>query len=103
MHQVHHHIHKRKRKAKPSKWIALFDRLVVIMGVVNLFATLPQVLEIWSGKNASGVSSISWGYYSAFSLVLLMYGLVHKEKPIVITYTGAVILYAAIFIGSVVY
>lgn len=73
------------------------------MGVVNLFATLPQVLEIWVGKNATGVSSFSWGYYSFFSTVLLLYGIVHREKPIIVTYTGAVILYSAIFVGSLFY
>lgn len=103
MNQIHAHIEKRGRKKKPSSLIKFFDRLVVIMGVVNLAATLPQVLDIWIGKNASGVSSLSWGYYSCFSIVLLFYGIVHKERPIIATYTGAVILYSAIFIGSIIY
>jgi uncharacterized protein with PQ loop repeat len=103
MHQVHAHIQKRKRKKKPSSLIKLFDKLVVVMGVVNLAATLPQVLDIWVGKNASGVSSLSWGYYSLFSTVLLFYGIAHHEKPIIATYLGAVVLYSAIFVGSIIY
>ena len=103
MHQVHHHIHKRTRKNKSSKLTNFFDRLVVLMGIVNLFATMPQVLEVWQGKDASGVSTLSWGYYSLFSAVLLLYGIVHREKPIIVTYVGAVILYAAVFVGSIVY
>lgn len=103
MHQVHAHIHKRKRKAKNTRLIRFFDRLVVAMGALNLAATLPQVYAIWAGKNAAGVSELSWGYYSLFSLILFMYGIVHKEKPIVVTYTGSVVLYTVVFIGALIY
>lgn len=64
---------------------------------------MPQVYTIWQNKDASGVSSLSWGYYSVFSTVLLFYGIVHQEKPIIATYAGAAALYAAVFIGSVIY
>lgn len=92
-----------KTKAKSSKRIVLFDRLIILMGIVNIFATLPQVLDIWVGKDASGVSSLSWGYYSLSAITLLIYGFMHKEKPIVATYFGASLLYCAIFVGSLVY
>jgi len=81
----------------------LFDKLVIVMGIANLFATLPQVLVIWTGKDASGVSSYSWGYYALFSIVFLSYGILHKEKPIIASYTGSVILFSAIFVGSLLY
>ncbi len=98
MHQVHAHINKRKRKLKRknTKLVSLFDHLVVAMGVINLFATMPQVYTIWHNQDASGVSSLSWGYYSVFSAVLLFYGIVHREKPIIATYAGAAVLYTAL-------
>lgn len=94
---------KRKRTTKPAKRTVFFDKLVIAMGVINLFATLPQVLDIWVGQNASGVSSLSWGYYATFTAVLLLYGLAHREWPIIATYTGGVLLYSAIFVGSILY
>lgn len=73
------------------------------MGILNLFATMPQVYSIWHGKDAAGVSTLSWGYYTVFTAVLLLYGWVHGAKPIIAIYAGSVILYGAIFIGSIIY
>ena len=105
-----HHIHFRKRVQRQSGAIEqvdskklFLDRLVVVLGVLNIFATLPQVLEIWLDKDASGVSVYSWAYYTFFASILLLYGFVHKEKPIIATYLGSVLLYAAITIGAIIY
>lgn len=103
MTQVHAHIHKRKHKTKQTRLIVLLDKLVVIMGIANIFATLPQVLTIWVGRDATGVSSLSWAYYSLFGLVLLSYGLLHGEKPIIATYAGSTVLYIAVLTGSIKY
>ena len=106
----HQHIHLRKRihqkKQKyphPNRWISLLDRFVIVFGFLNGLATIPQVLEIWIGKDASGVSLLSWSYYVAFAILLLIYGLVHKEKPIIITYSIGTVMYTLIVIGVIIY
>lgn len=66
-------------------------------------ATLPQVYQIYSTQNAEGVSALSWGYYTLFYLILLTYGFVHKETPIILTYSLCVILFAMIFVGAIIY
>ena len=83
--------------------LALLDRIVIVMGVLNLLATMPQLLTIYLHKNAGGVSSLSWGYYFVFTAVLLTYGILHKDKPIIATYSGSTIMYFAIFVGSILY
>jgi uncharacterized protein with PQ loop repeat len=35
------------------------------MSVVTMVMTIPQVLTIWVGHNANGVSLASWGAYLA--------------------------------------
>jgi uncharacterized protein with PQ loop repeat len=94
------HMHKRK---KNKKGYNILDKAIVCLGIANVFATLPQVAKVWGEQSAEGLSSISWGYYTIFSFALLIYGIVHKEKPIILTYIGSTILYAAIFVGSLVY
>jgi len=98
---AHLHLHKRKRSKKQR--IKFFDRFIEVLGILNVAATLPQALVIWTEQSAAGVSSISWGYYTVFSAALLIYGLVHRAKPIIITYIGSTILYFVIFVGSLVY
>jgi uncharacterized protein with PQ loop repeat len=93
----------RKTRKKPKKIMRIFDRVVVAMGVINLIATMPQVISVWHGKDAAGVSSLSWGYYSLFGIVLITYGIVHSQKPIIATYVGSTALYSAVFVGSLLY
>ena len=109
MTQAHHqHVrkrihHKKEEYPHPIKWKRNLDRFIVFLGVTNVFATLPQVLEIWIGKDASGVSIISWSYWSFYSAMMFVYGVAHKEAPIIISYSIATIMYLLILIGAVIY
>jgi len=87
----------------PVLWKRILDKLVIALGITSFFATIPQAWEIWINGNASGVSLISWSFYTFQAFVLLTYGLVHKEKPIIFTYVGNAFLFALIAIGAAIY
>ena len=102
--------HKRRRtKSKkdpfphPSRSRRFLDSIVIWLGIGNIIATLPQVIQIFANEDASGVSSISWGYYTFFYVILTIYGIVHKEPPLIVTYAGGTVLFAIIFIGTLIY
>ena len=110
MAHAHHHQHVRKRLSKklapfphPIRWKRQLDRAILILGVGNVFATFPQLYEIYSNQDAGNISIITWGYYTVFSTITFLYGVVHKEKPIIITYLMGAVLYAAITIGAIIY
>lgn len=110
MTHVSHHqslrkrVHSKKQKyPHPNKAIALFDKLMIVLGALNAVATLPQVLQIWIGQDASGVSLISWSYYCFYSAMFLIYGSIHKELPIIVAYSLALVLYILIVIGTIMY
>lgn len=101
-----YHFHRRKRIHKklekyPSKnkWINLIDKLIYVVIATGIIITIPQVCKIWIEKNASGVSFVSWSGYLILSLFWLTYGLVHKEKPIIISNTLWIFLYILIISG----
>ena len=107
---VHHDIHIRKRiYVKKQKYpsnkrlIAFFDKFIIVLGVVNIIATIPQLLQIWVGHNADGVSFVTWAYYAFFSLMMLMYGLLHRELPIILNYSSGMFIYILIAVGAVIY
>ena len=64
---------------------------------------LPQLIKILDTKDASGVSLTSWIGFSIFSLVWLIYGLVHKEKPIIFMNFALLIVQSLIAIGTFIY
>lgn len=105
-----HHLHLRKRLHKkgekfpsPNKKIRILDDVIYIIGILGPAMTIPQILKILITQNASGVSfiaNVSWGVFAG---VWIVYGIVHKEKPIIITNVMWVILQTIISISVIIY
>jgi uncharacterized protein with PQ loop repeat len=105
-----HHFHRRKRIHErhepyphPDKWKRFVDRAIYFMGAFGVVMTIPQGAKIWIGKDASGVSVISWSAYLIGAIFWLIYGVMHKEKPIIFTYSLWIVLYVIIVTGVIIY
>lgn len=68
------------KNLKSTPLIRSVDSLVYIVSILSLLFTLDQVRIVWIENNASGVSLLSWIFYTISSLVWLFYGILHKEK-----------------------
>ncbi len=79
------------------------DELVYIVAIFGPFMTLPQVLTIWVEKNVAGVALTTWIAYIAIAVFWLIYGIMHKERPIIISNIVWIIVELAIVVGVVVY
>ncbi|MCK4997642.1 hypothetical protein KAS08_05030 [Candidatus Pacearchaeota archaeon] len=105
-----HHIHKRKRAHEKlekfphnNKYIRGLDKFLIIIAIIGPLVALPQILQIFVLKNASGVSALSWGLYALFNLPWITYGFVHKEKPIIIGYMLSFFINLIVLTGALVY
>lgn len=105
-----HHFYKRKRIHEkhepyphPQKFKRIMDKLIYVVGIVGPIFTLPQLFKIWIGKNATGVSAISWFTFFIAALFWLIYGIAHKEKPIIFVYGIWAVLDFLIFLGTLLY
>ena len=94
---------KRKDLSSQNKKIVWFARFIIVVGLLNAVATIPQVLQIWVGKDATGVSLLSWSYYTFYTAMFLLYGIVHRELVIVISYSASLILFVFIVVGTAIY
>lgn len=101
-----HHINIRKRiyqKYQPypsnKNFIRYLDRWVSVLGTVTALAVLPQVMEIWDKQSAENISLLTWGLFTIWAYTMLLYGFVHKAKPIIVTYIFASILNTLVVIG----
>jgi uncharacterized protein with PQ loop repeat len=61
------------------------DALAYGVSILSLFFTIDQVRIIWINHNASGVSLISWVFYTVSAAVWVFYGYIHKDRVIFIT------------------
>ncbi len=105
-----HHLHLRRRihlkkQTYPSKkpLLRFFDNIAYAAGVLTPAFTLPQLYEIYAHHDASGVSLITWSAYLVLSIFWMLYGIVHKEKPIILMYFSQAFLQIFIVWGIVIY
>jgi uncharacterized protein with PQ loop repeat len=87
----------------PDKWKRNLDRLIFAVSIIGPAASLPQVSTIWVDKNASGVSSTSWMFFTLFAALWLFYGLAHKVKPIIINSAISVFINTLVVVGVLLY
>jgi len=78
-------------------------RLLGGMSIFTMLMTIPQVLTIWVGHEAAGVSVVSWSAYLVSAVLWFWYGLQKRDKNIYLPCVGWVGLDAAVIIGALVY
>ena len=105
-----HHFHKRKRVHEklepyphPEKWKNLLDKLIYVAGIAGPIMSIPQLLKVWVEQNVAGISVISWASFAVINVFWIVYGVVHKSKPIVLNYTAWFIINVLIATGAVLY
>lgn len=76
-HVVHAHLAQKKH-------LTMFDKIIIVASFLYPLCSLPQVIEVFNG-NTEGVSLLSWMGFMIFSVLFLVYGLIHKITPMIIT------------------
>ncbi len=82
---------------------AVFSRVLGGMSVFTMLMTVPQVLTIWVGHQAAGVSVVSWTAYLISAILWFWYGLQKRDKNIYLPSVGWVGLDTAVIVGALVY
>ena len=73
------------------------------MSVFTMIMTVPQVLTIWVGHQAAGVSILSWSAYLVSAVLWLLFGLRQNDRNIYLPCLGWIALDGAVIVGAVVY
>ncbi len=79
------------------------EKVLRVLSVATMLMTVPQVLTIWIGRDASGVSLVAWASYLFSACLWFVYGLRKKDKTIYLACIGWIVLDTAVVIGVVVY
>src|SRR5262245_42121291 len=88
----HHHLSMRKRIYKklepypsPNALTRFMDRAMYVIALIGPLATLPQVFQIFETQDVEGLSALTWGIWTLLSCFWVVYGLIHRETPIVLS------------------
>lgn len=77
------------------------EKVLRSLSVLTMLMTVPQVLAVWTGPNAGGVSLISWTFYLISACLWLVYGIRKNDKTIYLACVGWILLDAAIVVGVI--
>jgi uncharacterized protein with PQ loop repeat len=81
----------------------LLRRMLGGMSVFTILMTAPQVWTIWVGRQAAGVSVLTWSAYLASALLWFWYGLRRRDRNIYLPCIGWIVADAAVIVGAVLY
>lgn len=95
---------KQKLHIKPKKpYIAFLDKLTFIAGIIGPFTILPQIYSIFSSHSAIGVSLMTWVLIFVVTFPWILYGVAHKDKSIIVSFTLWEVVNLAVVVGVLMY
>lgn len=105
-----HHVHLRKRIHKnleeyphPNTIKRFVDILIYIAAFAGIIFTIPQITLIWINHQTAGVSPISWTAYTLIAMIWIGYGVLHRERNLIIINCANFIVNLAVIIGLIIY
>ncbi len=106
----HHHLSLRKRMHErlepyphPDAFKRFLDKIMMGVALIGPLATLPQVYQVFMTQDTKGLSLVTWTVWVLLSCVWLVYGLLHKEMPIVLSNLIYIILQGAVVVAILLY
>lgn len=82
---------------------SMLPRLLGGMSAFTMLMTIPQVLTIWVGHEASGVSVLSWSAYLVSAVLWLWFGRQKRDRNIYLPCVGWIVLDVAVIVGAILY
>lgn len=88
------------RKKRSHMWS---NRWIYVVALIAPLISSAQAYKIWIEKNASGVSVVTWTTFIFTGLFWMLYGIIHKDKPIIFTQVLWIILSILVVWGVFLY
>ncbi len=90
-------------RTRSRRYVWIMDKLAYLASFASIFFTLDQVRIVWLDHTTAGISLLAWMFYTVSAVVWLGYGLVHRERVIIVVNAIACITNGLVFIGVLVW
>jgi len=94
---IHHHY--LNKIIKPREHKSRIDYVIYVIVFVWPLSNLPQLHTVWIQGQTNGVSMVSRSTFAILSLIWMIYGMVHREYPIIIMNAILVVVQSAVVVG----
>lgn len=58
------------------------EAMAFYVGIIMPFSSIPQIVNIYSTQRVGGLSLVTWMMNLAGGIIILIYGILHKLKPV---------------------
>lgn len=80
-----------------------FDRSIIFVGMISPIMTVPQVWKVWEDQSTVGLVLAPWITYLCVTSFWLAYGILHRERPIILINTTWIFVHIAMLVGMYMY
>ena len=94
------HVAKRKSYKKLQR---LTDKLIYAVAIISPLALLPQVYSVYATHSVGGLALSTWATFTVLNTLWVLYGVVHRQWPIIIMNALLAMLDVAIVVGICMY
>ena len=79
------------------------EKFIYLVAIIEPLMSLPQVIQIYKNKSAEDVSLLTWVGYEAMALIWIWYGVVVKDKSIILYQTLFFLIDGSLMAGAILY
>lgn len=80
-----------------------FDRSMIAISLLEPVFSLPQVIRLFTVKNAVSLSLVTWIFYLATTVIWLIWGFKRKLKPIYVPQIFWICVELVMIYGIIIY
>jgi uncharacterized protein with PQ loop repeat len=95
-HTRHFHLTKKKEKQ-------LINRVCAVFAVFMPLTTLPQIIQLYTTHDASGLSLLMWILYSIGVIPFLLFGIIYRHSQLIVLNTLWLVVQAIMIVGIVIF
>ena len=81
----------------------IINAVVMVTGILGPLASVPQAWQIYSTCSAAGVALLTWVLFLIYNSTMIIYAIVHRLLPILISNIVWIILEVIIITGILIY
>lgn len=79
------------------------SKAAYVVALAGPLSSIPQAWEIWIERNALGVSFVTWTLFLLSSVIWLLYAILKRDRPLIISNSLWVVAEAIIMVGAALY
>lgn len=102
---THHYamnVNQLRLTTEPSPRVKLLKNFITVLSILSPFTNIPQLIEVYQARSGD-LSLLSWSLYVVFTIPFIIYGIIDRDRMVLINSCINLILLSTILVGILLY